>query len=144
MDIIRNGDEEHVFELGEEPEADDEPAGPEGRRSWQLDTLFTPDAMAITGVVLAVLAFASPFFSLYYNEYGQFGGPPTDAWALGPHAAQGLVSAALGVAAWRLGTATGRGVPRLAGVAVMLGLTVLAISGVLWWHDAPNPDEFFG
>ncbi len=143
MDIIRNGDEEHVFELGEEPVAEDEPAGPTDRRSWQVDTLFTPEALAMTGVILAVLAFVSPFFSLYYTEYGQFGVPLTDAWALGPHAAQGLAAFALGLAAWQRALATTRQVPRLAGVAVLLGLAVLAITGVLWWHDTPNPNEFF-
>lgn len=145
MDVIHNGDEEPVFELGEEP--GDEPVETTPARGLQLDTLFTPQALAMAGTGLALLAALGPFTSFFniISPLVQFGSePPSKGWILGPHIGLAATGLLLGLASWRMALRTAREVPRLAGVAVVIGAAMVLLLGIVWSYEWAPSNESAG
>ena len=159
MDILRQGDDEPardaysdepVFDLGDmsrpqadeageaEAEAQAEVSQQSPPTSDQLIALFNPPALAIAGVIVAVLTAITPTFGVWslvnLNAFGQ--GPPSKGWTLGPVLGQAAVAVALGLSSWRLALRTGTEVPRLSGTAVLLGALLLVAGAVLWTYGA--------
>ena len=153
MDILRQGDDEPardaysdepVFDLGDmsrladetEAEAPAEEIQRSASTSDQLIALFSPAALAITGVIIAVLTAVTPTFGVWsLVNVGAFDqGPPSKGWTLGPVFAQGAVAVGLGLSSWRLALRTGTEVPRLSGTAVLLGALLIVAGAVLWTY----------
>jgi hypothetical protein len=154
MDILRQGDDEPardaysdepVFDLGDmsrgqADETEAEAAAEEIQRSApasdQLIALFNPQALAIAGVIIAVLTAVTPTFGVWsLVNLGVFDqGPPSRGWTLGPVLAQGAVAVGLGLSSWRLALRTGTEVPRMSGTAVLLGALLLVTGAVLWTY----------
>jgi hypothetical protein len=154
MDILRQGDDEPardaysdepVFDLGDmsrrqadetEAEAAAEEIQQSAPASDQLIALFNPQALAITGVIIAVLTAVTPTFGVWsLANLGAFDqGPPSKGWTLGPVLAQGAVAVGLGLSSWRLALRTGTEVPRMSGTAVLLGALLLVTGAVLWTY----------
>jgi hypothetical protein len=104
--------------------------------SDQLIALFNPQALAIAGVIIAVLTAVTPTFGVWsLVNLGVFDqGPPSRGWTLGPVLAQGAVAVGLGLSSWRLALRTGTEVPRMSGTAVLLGALLLVTGAVLWTY----------
>jgi hypothetical protein len=156
MDILRQGDDEPardaysdepVFDLGDmsRPPADEAEAEPQAETSQQslptsdqLIALFNPPALAIAGVIVAVLTAITPTFGIWsllnLNAFGQ--GPPSKGWTLGPVLGQAAIAIGLGLSSWRLALRSGTEVPRLSGTAVLLGALLLVAGAVLWTYGA--------
>src|SRR5262245_37264918 len=156
MDVWRQGDDEPardvysdepVFDLGDmsrsptdetEAEPQAEPSQQSPPTSDQLIALFNPPALAIAGVIVAVLTAITPTFGIWsllnLNAFGQ--GPPSKGWTLGPVLGQAAVAVGLGLSSWRLALRTGTDVPRLSGTAVLLGALLLVAGAVLWTYGA--------
>jgi hypothetical protein len=154
MDILRQGDDEPardvysdepVFDLGDmsrrqADETEAEAAAEEIQRSApasdQLIALFNPQALAIAGVIIAVLTAVTPTFGVWsLVNLGVFDqGPPSRGWTIGPVLAQGAVAVGLGLSSWRLALRTGTEVPRMSGTAVLLGALLLVTGAVLWTY----------
>ena len=153
MDILRQGDnepardaysDEPVFDLGDisqqgdetEAEAAAEKIQRSAPASDQLIALFNPQALAIAGVIIAVLTAVTPTFGVWsLVNLGVFDqGPPSRGWTLGPVLAQGAVAVGLGLSSWRLALRTGTEVPRMSGTAVLLGALLLVTGAVLWTY----------
>jgi hypothetical protein len=153
MDILRQGDDEPardaysdepVFDLGDISQQGDETeaeaAAEEIQRSApasdQLIALFNPQALAIAGVIIAVLTAVTPTFGVWsLVNLGVFDqGPPSRGWTIGPVLAQGAVAVGLGLSSWRLALRTGTEVPRMSGTAVLLGALLLVTGAVLWTY----------
>jgi|SRR5262245_31089386 len=157
MDILRQGDDEPardaysdepVYDLGDMsgPQADEaEPEGEATQRSAptsdQLIALFNPPALAIAGVIVAVLTALTPTFGVWsLVNFGAFDqGQPSKGWTLGPVLAQGALAIGLGLSSWRLALRTGTDVPRMSGTAVLLGALLLVAAGVLWTYNGTPP-----
>ena len=160
MDILRQGDDEPardaysdepVFDLGDmsRPQADEAEAAPaaddvtqrSAPTSDQLIALFNPPALAIAGVIIAVLTALTPTFGVWsLVNFGTFGqGAPSKGWTLGPVLAQGALAIGLGLASWRLALRTGTDIPRMSGTAVLLGALLLVAGGVLWTYSSTPP-----
>jgi hypothetical protein len=153
MDTVRYDDgeperdvytDEPVFDLGdmsEDTDGDETVAPASGLRSAaleQLATLFTPAALSLAGVIVAVLAALGPLFgTTALLNYG-FVERATSGWAVWPVAVSGAVAVALGLAAWRLALATRAEVPRTAGASVLLGALLLVAALVLWTRPEPG------
>jgi hypothetical protein len=159
MDILRQGDDEPardaysdepVFDLGEmsSPHADEAEAEAQAEAiqrsaptSDQLIALFNPPALALAGVIVAVLTAITPTFgvwSLINLGFGQ--GTPSKGWTLGPVLGQAAVAVGLGLSSWRLALRTGTEVPRMSGTAVLLGALLLVAGAVLWTYSTtPSP-----
>jgi hypothetical protein len=156
MDILRQGDDEPardaysdepVFDLGDmsgsptdetEAEPQAEPSQQSPPTSDQLIALFNPPALAIAGVIVAVLTAITPTFGIWsllnLNAFGQ--GPPSKGWTLGPVLGQAAIAIGLGLSSWRLALRSGTEVPRLSGTAVLLGALLLVAGAVLWTYGA--------
>jgi hypothetical protein len=153
MDILGQGDDEPardaysdepVFDLGDISQQGDETeaeaAAEEIQRSApasdQLIALFNPQALAIAGVIIAVLTAVTPTFGVWsLVNLGVFDqGPPSRGWTIGPVLAQGAVAVGLGLSSWRLALRTGTEVPRMSGTAVLLGALLLVTGAVLWTY----------
>jgi len=153
MDILRQGDnepardaysDEPVFDLGDisqqgdetEAEAAAEKIQRSAPASDQLIALFNPQALAIAGVIIAVLTAVTPTFGVWsLVNLGVFDqGPPSRGWTIGPVLAQGAVAVGLGLSSWRLALRTGTEVPRMSGTAVLLGALLLVTGAVLWTY----------
>jgi hypothetical protein len=160
MDILRQGDDEPardaysdepVFDLGDmsrrqadetEAEAAAEEIQPSAPTSDQLIALFNPSALAIAGVIIAVLTAVTPTFGVWsLANLGAFDqGPPSKGWTLGPVLAQGALAVGLGLSSWRLALRTGSEVPRMSGTAVLLGALLLVAGAMLWTYGTtPSP-----
>src|SRR5262245_27100210 len=159
MDILRQGDDEPardaysdepVFDLGDmsRPQAEGAEAEPEAETihrsaptSDQLIALFSPPALAIAGVIVAVLTALTPTFGVWsLVNFGAFDrGTPSKGWTLGPVLAQGALAIGLGLSSWRLALRTRTEVPRMSGTAVLLGALLLVAGGVLWTYSTTPP-----
>jgi hypothetical protein len=105
----------------------------------QLSTLFTPAALSLAGLIVAVLAALGPLFGTTALLSSPFGAePPTGGWAIWPVAVSGAIAAGLGLVAWRLAQATQTEVPRTAGTSVVLGALLLVAALVLWTRPEPE------
>jgi hypothetical protein len=154
MDILRQGDDEPardaysdepVFDLGDmsqpadesEAEAQAEAIPQSASTSDQLIALFNPPALAIAGVIVAVLTAVTPTFGIWsLVNLGAFGpGSQSKGWTLGPVLIQAAIAVGLGLSSWRLALRTGTEVPRLSGTAVLLGALLLIAGAVLWTYS---------
>lgn len=155
MDILRQDEnepdrdrytDEPVFDLGDVSELTEE----EGEAAVQADverqlspaaqqllTLFSPAALSLSGVIVAVLAAVTQPFSVWsLMTFGPLNqGQPSKGWLLGPVIAQGAIAVLLGLSSWRLALMTRAEVPRTAGAAVLLGVLLLVAATVLWMQS---------
>jgi hypothetical protein len=110
--------------------------------SDQLIALFNPPALAIAGVIVAVLTAVTPTFGVWslinLSAFGG-GGPPSKGWTLGPVLGQAAVAVGLGLSSWRLALRTGTEVPRMSGTAVLLGALLLVAGALLWTYGSTPP-----
>jgi hypothetical protein len=120
------------------------PAPPQSPRALLLGTLASAEALAVAGVLIAVVTATSSFPSLF-AFVGSTGGPKEQFEAFATmFTIGGLLAAALGVAAClRLKPDTHPVVRGLAGGAVILGVVLLVLAAVttIQAGDLPSPTD---